>query len=719
VGFAEGRVPTAVLVEAIVNHRPLIRVPGAGLCHLATAPLNRHDQGYFIVARSGAEGFSADEFGLLRGMARALELTLETIRTMAAQRELLASLQQRQLLLEQISDIQRAITRRAPHQEVLDSITLGASRLLPDDVIALWMRDPDDPGSLLLVSSRGLSEETVRRLWRIPLASSGTLGEALSRNRIVVASPAFLVGEAGGGEAGRAEAGRAEDSATEAGEIVSVMAAPVHEGGVAVGCLEVASRRADRVFLDADCDILRVFSEQVSLAVTDARTHEAMREAFHDPLTGLASRRLFTDQLEHAIAAAARDGTRVAVLFVDLDSFKIVNDSLGHSAGDQLLIGVAKRLSSCIREGDVAARLGGDEFAVVLVDLADEKPAVLVAERIIEAVRRPFVIDGKEAFVDVSVGISLDGWGSTGGDSLLCNADLAMYQAKRKGKGRYEVFRPALREAFARRLDLEADLRHAIERDELVLHYQPIYDLKLEEVTGVEALLRWQHPQRGLLPPAEFIPLAEESGLIIPLEAWALATACSQASRWNQARAAPLTLNVNLSVRQVQRPDLAELVARTPLTSGLPPDQLVLEITESLFLQGTDAIRDRLRQLEDLRVRLAVDDFGTGYSSLSYLSLLPIHIIKIDKSFVDNMMNGPLALAIIQLVRTLGLVTLAEGIESVDQLEALRDAGCQFGQGFLFSKPLAPAEVEPLLTPRETPLATGISPCWPAASALP
>lgn len=694
VGFAAGAVPAAVLVEAVLNHRFRIRVPGAGLCHLAVAPMNRRNQGYLLVARSGVDGFAADEVGLLRGMARALELTLETIRTLAAERRLMASLRQRQLLLEQISNIQRAITRRAPHQEVLDLITLGAHHLLGDDVVALWMCDPDDADMLLLVSTRGLETDVARRLWRVPLTEASVPGRAMLTDGLVVASPSGLT-----------RAGIATDDAD---RIVAAMAAPVHETGVVVGCLEVTSRRRSRSYNAGDQEILRVFSEQVSLAVTDARTHEAMRRAFHDPLTGLASRTLFTDKLDHALAAAARDGTQVAVLFVDLDSFKIVNDSLGHAAGDALLIGVAERVRSCIRDCDVAARLGGDEFAVVLVDLTDERPAARVAERVIEAIRAPFLIDGKEAFVDVSVGVAIGVSGTMCGQSLLGNADLAMYQAKRNGKGRYEIFHPELRTAFTSRLDLEADLRHAIERDQLVLHYQPIFDLASVEVVGVEALLRWQHPRRGLIPPREFIPLAEETRLIIPLEVWALTNACFQVSRWNRQRTAgPLTLNVNLSVRQVQRSDLAELVARTLAETGLASERLVLEITESLFLQGTDAILERLRQLERLRVRLAVDDFGTGYSSLAYLARLPIHMIKIDKSFVDDIVTGPLARAIVQLGRTLGLTTLAEGIEASDQLDALREAGCQLGQGFYFAKPLAAAEIEPML----------LNPCWSPASA--
>ena len=694
VGFAVGQVPTSALVEAATGRRPVLDVPGAGRCRVAVAGLSLRDQGQLLVARSGEDDFTAEEFGLLRGMARALELTVERLRTLAAERlqaakndSLLASLQRRQRLLEQISEIQRAITRRSPQQEVLDSITEGAHRLLNDDVVALWMRDPDDPGALLLVSSRGLGGDLARRLWRVPITGAGTPGKALRGDQLVVAVPAGSTGH---------------DAELVADGIVTTMAAPVHEAGAVIGSLEVASRHRTRVYSDSDQEVLRVFAEHVSLAVTDAKTHEAMRQAFHDPLTGLASRRLFGENLEHALAAAASDGSRVAVLFVDLDRFKNVNDSLGHAAGDRLLVGVAERVRSCTREGDTAARLGGDEFAVILVDLRDAGPAVLVARRIIAAVREPFVIDGKEVFVDASIGIAINSDAAGNGQTLLGNADLAMYEAKRNGKGRYEVFEPALRTAFVSRLDLEADLRHAVERDELVLHYQPILDLTSEEIVGVEALLRWQHPERGLIAPREFLSLAEETGLIIPMEIWAMTNACRQVAYWNRLRAmAPLTLSVNLSLRQIRRNELAAVVAEILRETALAPQRLILEITESLFLEGTDAIIANLRRLEQLRVRLAIDDFGAGYSSLAYLRRLPIHMIKIDKSFVDEMSSGPLATrlisAVVQLGRTLGLVTLAEGIEAQDQFNALRDVGCHLGQGFYFAKPVGASEIEPLL----------------------
>ncbi|HLL65857.1 MAG TPA: EAL domain-containing protein [Micromonosporaceae bacterium] len=695
VGFAVGQVPTALLAEVVAGRREVLHVAGAGRCHVAIAPLDRHDEGHLVVARSGADGFTADELTLLRGMARALELTLETLRTLAAERRraaennrLVANLQQRQRLLEEISNIQRAITRRAPLQDILDRITVGAHRLLAGEVAGLRMRDPDAPEMLLLVSSRGLGEDLASRLWRVPLAEAGEPGQAMLRDELVVTSTSDSYSRYGADAAG--------------GGVVAVMAAPVHENDTVVGALEIASRRPGRHFSAEDQEILRVFAEHVSLAVTDARTHEAMRQAFHDPLTGLASRRLFADRLDHALAAAARSGTRVAVLFVDLDRFKIVNDSLGHAAGDGLLVGVADRVRSCLGEYDMAARLGGDEFAVILADLPNEEPAIQVAKQIIESVREPFRIDGKEAFVEASVGIALDTAGVRCGEDLLSNADLAMYQAKRNGKGRFEVFQPGLRAAFLSRLDLEGDLRHAVERNELVLHYQPIYDLRSGAAIGVEALLRWNHPERGLLPPHEFIPLAEESGLILPIGEWALTNGCRQVGRWNTARPQlPLTLSVNLSVRQLQQVDLPQIVARALAETGFAADWLVLELTESLLLQGTELILSRLQQLKALQVRLAIDDFGTGYSSLAYLRNLPIDIIKIDKSFVADMTNGPaasaLARAVVQLGRTLGLVTLAEGIEAADQFEALRDTGCEMGQGYYFARPQSAAATERLL----------------------
>jgi diguanylate cyclase (GGDEF)-like protein len=692
VGFALGRVPVAALREVVAGRRELIDVPGAGLCRAAVAEVGGRIPGHVLVARSGGDGFNIDEVSLLRGMARVLELTVETLRTFEAERRqaaenarLVTSLRERQRLLEQLSRIQRAITRREPLAQILDTITAAAQELFGDEAVGLRMFDPDAPDMLLLVASRGLPDDTAKRLWRVPVTDRGVTPTAVRLDQLIVMNDH-------GGHGPQLP-----------NPIVSAMAAPVHDGGRVVGGLAIGSFRPDRVYGLADQEVLRVFAEHVSLAVTDAKTQEAMYQAFHDSLTGLASRGLFLDRLNHALARAARKGTRLAVLFVDLDRFKNVNDSLGHSAGDLLLVGVAERLRSCLADDDTAARLGGDEFAVVLEDVADDEQATRVARRIIDRLRAPFLLGGHEAFVDASVGIAFNGDGDEDGQTLIRNADLAMYQAKKNGRGHHEIFQPALRARFVRNLELEGSLRHAVDQGDFVLHYQPIVELATGRFMGAEALVRWRHPEQGLIGPPEFIPLAEETGLILPIDRWVLGDACRQIGEWNARRGAqrPLTVSVNLSARQLQRTDLPDFVAATLAHTGLDPGCLVIEITESLLLQDTAATMDRLRRLKALRVRVAIDDFGTGYSSLAYLRQFPVDIIKIDKSFVAGAGDGPdasaLARAIVQLGRTLRLSTIAEGIETAAQLAELDSAGCEYGQGYYFAEPVPAEELMTML----------------------
>jgi diguanylate cyclase (GGDEF)-like protein len=691
VGFALGRVPVAALHDVIAGRHDTVEVPGAGPCQVAVTEVGGRTPGHLLVARSGGDGFNIDEQSLLRGMARVLELTVETLLTFEAERHqaaenarLVHSLRERQRLLEQLSRIQRAITRREPLAQILDTITAAAQELFGDEAVGLRMFDPDAPDMLLLVASRGLPADTAKRLWRVPVTDNGVTPTAVRLDQLIVKHDHDLHGP------------------QLPNPILNAMAAPVHEGGQVVGGLAIGSFRPDRVYGQADQEVLRVFAEHVSLAVTDAKTQEAMHQAFHDSLTGLASRGLFLDRLNHALARAARERTQLAVLFVDLDRFKNVNDSLGHSAGDLLLVGVAERLRSCLADDDTAARLGGDEFAVVLEDV-DEERAVHVARRIIDRLRAPFLLGGHEAFVDASVGIAFNADADEDGQTLIRNADLAMYQAKKNGRGHHEIFQPALRARFVRNLELERSLRHAVDQGDFVLHYQPIVELATGRFLGAEALVRWRHPEQGLIAPPEFIPLAEDTGLILPIDRWVLHDACRQMGAWNARRGArpPLIVSVNLSARQLQRTDLPEFVAATLARTGLDPGCLVIEITESLLLQDTAATMDRLCRLKALRVRVAIDDFGTGYSSLAYLRQFPVDIIKIDKSFVAGAGDGPdasaLARAIVQLGRTLRLSTIAEGIETAGQLAELAGAGCEWGQGFYFARPVPAEELMPLL----------------------
>jgi diguanylate cyclase (GGDEF)-like protein/PAS domain S-box-containing protein len=452
--------------------------------------------------------------------------------------------------------------------------------------------------------------------------------------------------------------------------------------------------------------------EGIVLTMRDVSERKALEEelkhqAFHDALSGLANRALFRDRLEHASARAARSQTSLAVLFLDLDDFKLVNDSLGHAAGDEMLVVVAERLTRSLRTGDTAARFGGDEFAILLEETSGPDEACRLAARIIDDLRAPMRISDREVQVRASIGIALSPAGGEAPADLLQAADVAMYAAKGRGKGRYEVYHPALQVAITERLERSAELQRAVDRQEFVVYYQPIVTLDGDKTVGVEALVRWRHPTRGLLLPAEFIALAEETGLIIPLGRWVLKEACQQARQWqlDHDQAGKLRLSVNISARHFQHDGLVEDVSSALGLAGFDAGNLVLEITESVLVQDADAVVARMLALKLLGVAFAIDDFGTGYSSLSYLKRFPIDILKVDKSFVDGVGDSPetgaLAEAIVQLGNTLHLETVAEGIEQARQVEGLRALGCQFGQGFYFAKALPAQEIDDLLSRQE------------------
>ncbi|MBA3780068.1 MAG: EAL domain-containing protein [Chloroflexi bacterium] len=432
---------------------------------------------------------------------------------------------------------------------------------------------------------------------------------------------------------------------------------------------------------------------------------ELRDRAFHDSLTGLANRALFADRVDHALSQRPGSAPRTAaVIFLDLDDFKTVNDSIGHAAGDELLIGVAERLRSCLRSGDTAGRLGGDEFSVLLEDI-DGEIAVEAADRILTAFERPFLIHDRRIVARASLGIALGEPGLCDATSLLRDADAAMYLAKQRGKGRYELFQPSMRVAALSRLEAISDLQRAVDQAEFFLEYQPIVELTGAEVRGFEALVRWQHPSRGRLPPDAFISLAEQTGLIVPLGRWVLEQACRQAQEWNATPDVDqVGITVNLSARQLLDTGLVADVRNALAESALSPSALTIEITESVLMQDLSQAAAVLRALRETGLKVAVDDFGTGYSSLSHLARLPIDVLKIDRSFIlaldSSREEAALVRSIIKIGQTLRMETVAEGIETHQQLDRLRKFGCRLGQGYIFSRPVSgPAALELLRAP--------------------
>jgi diguanylate cyclase (GGDEF)-like protein len=708
VGWPRFDVPERQLGVVARAGEGVVSVPGSGPVAAVAAALEGEDAAALVVARVGVP-FSFEERTLLRGMATGLALTLRLLRTIAAERglraradlaaaenvRLLDTLRKRQRVLEAMARIQRAISRREPLQGVLETIVGAAGELLGDDAPALLLIDPDDPGWLNLAAQRGYDD-----LLALPGGESGRQRVGVGVTGRAVAEGHLIVVEdyAAAPDASRPWAALGLQAA---------MAAPVHEDGAVIGALLLSSFRPGRVFSRSEQDMLSSFAEHASLALTDARRVDTMlHQALHDALTGLPNRALFTDRLQHALTQGRRRGTTCGVIFLDLDRFKTVNDSLGHTAGDELLVALARRIDESLRSADTAARLGGDEFAVLLEDLSGVEEAILVADRIDAALAEPVVVQGREVFMKASVGIAV-GAAGTGADELLRQADVAMYRAKAEGKGRARVFEESMQAEVVERLELEGELQRAIERDEIAVHYQPVIALDGKTLAGFEALARWTHPVRGLVPPPHFIPLAEDNGSIVQLGRQILRTACRQAARWEQdfptSPEAPRIMSVNLSGRQLEDPNIVADVAAALADAGLAPRALVLEITETVLMHDTEATIARLTALKALGVRLAVDDFGTGYSSLRYLRRFPIDILKMAKPFVDGLDTGDdegraLARAIVDLATSLKLACIAEGIEAGAQADVLHELGCDLGQGFHFARPMSSDAMTALIT---------------------
>ncbi len=444
--------------------------------------------------------------------------------------------------------------------------------------------------------------------------------------------------------------------------------------------------------------------------ITERKRLEAQlrHDALHDTLTGLPNRALLLDRLDQALSSARRHRHLTAILFLDLDNFKVVNDSLGHGEGDSLLVDAAARIAACVRDEDTVSRFGGDEFAILLQSIEDGVEAVAVAERITNAFALPFRLAGRDIMITVSTGIVLSEGTIETPDDLLRHADVAMYRAKHLGKNRYDLFDAEMHASSLQRLQMEEELREAIDGGRLCLVYQPKMLLATDETVGCEALVRWQHPVRGLIPPADFIPLAEESGLIVPLGAWVVREACRQAAEWIAADSRlktgtpPFVISVNLSARQFLQPDLIEVVSAILAETGLPAERLMLELTETVVMDDAESSVERLQRLKQLGVLIAIDDFGTGYSSLAYLRRFPVDVLKIDRAFIDGLGREPEACAIVAatigLAHALGIRVVAEGVETDAQLAHLRDLDCDLAQGFLFSRPLPPDQMTEYLS---------------------
>ncbi|HUP48489.1 MAG TPA: EAL domain-containing protein [Thermoanaerobaculia bacterium] len=427
--------------------------------------------------------------------------------------------------------------------------------------------------------------------------------------------------------------------------------------------------------------------------------------AYHDALTGLPNRPLFMDRLIMALAQANRANQKLAVFFLDLDRFKDINDSLGHSVGDTLLKSVADRVRRCVREGDTVARFGGDEFTLLIPKVDKIEDTAKIAEKIIETIRTPFVINEQELYVTTSIGVAIYPSDGLDAETLVRNSDAAMYRAKDQGRDNYQLYASEMNAQAVERLALESTLRAAIGRKQLVLYYQPVVAAGTGSIVGVEALIRWKHPKRGLLSPAHFIALAEASGLIVPIGEWVMRSACRQLKAWEKRINRPLTMAVNLSARQFQHPDIVTQIRSAIEDAGVEPSTIEIEITESSAMQNVDNAVFTLREMKELGVRISMDDFGTGYSSLNYLKRFPIDTLKLDQTFVRDVMtderDAAIVGAVIVMAHRLGLKVVAEGVETHEQLEYLRLEGCDYIQGYLFSGPVSSEEIEPLLLSRK------------------
>ena len=607
--------------------------------------------------------------------------------------ELLASLRERQMLSDRVSRIQRKISTRAPLQEVLDAITSGAAELVHDDVAALRFIDEEDPEYMVMVSSVGVDPAVAQQVHRLPVGV-GVGGRAIVTNQLCIQDSYNTWDDAIG--------------QFSAGGLQTAMATPVHLGSEPIGSLVVATHRADRRYSRAEQEALISFAAHASIALNDARSvramndalQQAVHQAMHDELTGLPNRACFYDRAEQALKGARRDRGKTAVLLFDLDRFKEINDTLGHRYGDRVLCAIGPRIAPLLRDADTLARLGGDEFCVLLPSVPSVEVAVEVARRITLALEEPVEVDGMTLVVEASCGVAVAPDHGDTADLMLQRSDVAMYVAK-TSHASVALYEDRLDRNTPDRLTLLGELRTAVGGDELVMHYQPQIDLRSGSVQGVEALVRWRHPRRGLLAPDVFLPIAEETGLIHQLTSWVLDASLQQLRAWlddpDLRVGRDFTMAVNLSTHSLLDDSFVTEVRVALERFGIPADQLVLEITETTLMADPTRAQRVLTQLADNGVRFAIDDFGTGYSSLAALKGLPVHDLKIDKSFVRCMDrdidDAIIVRSVIELGHTLGLRTVAEGVENQAVRDRLSALGCDSAQGYAFAPPMPPDEL--------------------------
>jgi diguanylate cyclase (GGDEF)-like protein len=660
---------------------------------------------FLVVALGVGGGFLFSGFGLFAGVCVALLAAWEARNQLRQRHELeetasalVRSEESSRLQAHQQSEVAR-FGQQALEGKDIDELAQEAGRILRTVLGVCYggvMKLLPGGDELLLVAADGLPDELVGKT-RVPADYRSQSGYALATGRATVVND-------------WKHETRFQQSEFQSNQGMQSAAIVLIRGKEQPYGVLGAGSRKQREFSQEDVNFMQAIANVLANAIERRRTEEkTQHEALHDALTGLPNRSLFLDRLQHSLSVAARRRTVISVLFLDLDQFKLVNDSLGHAAGDELLAAVAPRIEQALRPGDTVARFGGDEFAVLAEDVRSERGATRIAERIAEALARPFILRGREHFVSASIGISI-GTGVEEPEALIRDADSALYRAKEHGRGGYEIFDEVMRSRVIEHMQTENDLRRAIQRDELVIHYQPVVRLHDGSIASMEALMRWDHPERGLIGPLAFMPVAEESRLIVPIGRWVIEQACRQAASWQQLQpdAAPVSVAVNLSARQLADPELIGHVEGSIRANGIDPSTLWLELTETTLLDDAAYVERTLGALQRLGVRLVLDGFGVGFSSLGYLKRLPLSMVKLDRTFVENVTDSPHDAAIVRAVsemaETIGIGVVAEGIETEEQVQVARQLGCGYAQGFHFAEP-APAEYAERLLAGPMPVA--------------